>query len=120
MTEFAREASDRAPAGHTLTLLPFLANQEKWLADDGFDPNHLPAHLADIQERWIDAGPQPHSRVAEDHSLLAFTMSLLRRRADAALHFRAMGRHASTAGWCYSLAPRQAFLHARSAALRSH
>ncbi|MFI6850113.1 MULTISPECIES: hypothetical protein [unclassified Kitasatospora] len=121
MTEFAREAADRAPAGHTLTLLPFLADREKWVADDdGFDSNGLPAHLADIQERWIDAGPQPHSRIAEDHSLLAFSMSLIQRRSDAAIHFRAMGRHASTAGWNYSLTPRQAFLRARSAALRSH
>lgn len=120
MFEFARNAAERAPAGHPLVVLPLLANLEMRLADGnvGLGSARLGMDLAQVQERWIDAGPAPHPRIVDDRSLVAFYLSRLERRSEAGAQFRAMGRFASTSGWQYTLFPRQAFLRDRAVALR--
>ncbi|MFG2841847.1 hypothetical protein ACGF12_01590 [Kitasatospora sp. NPDC048296] len=120
MFEFARNAAERAPAGHPLVVLPLLANLEMRLADGnvGLGSALFGTDLAQVQERWIEAGPELHPRVIADRSLVAFYLSRLERRSEAAAQFRAMGRCASTSGWQYTLFPRQAFLRDRAAALR--
>ncbi|MFF0474158.1 hypothetical protein [Streptomyces sp. NPDC004284] len=122
MFRFARNAAEQAPAGHPLVVLPMVAQLEMRLAkgNTGMGSGRFGMDLARVRERWSEAERQQHPRIAEDHALLALYLSLLGRRPEAAAHFRAMGRHASTEGWVYtSLVPRGAFLMGRAAALRS-
>ncbi|MFI6943996.1 hypothetical protein ACIBI4_32485 [Streptomyces sp. NPDC050418] len=120
MFAFARNAADAAPVGHPLVLLPLRANLEMRLADGnvGLGSGHFGMDLVRVQERWIEAVPQPHARIIDDRSLVAFYLCRMGRLTEAAVQFREMGRFGSTSGWCYTLFPRQSFLSDRAAALR--
>ncbi|MFI5533033.1 hypothetical protein ACIA8O_31295 [Kitasatospora sp. NPDC051853] len=120
MFAFARDAADRAPAGHSLVLLPLLAHQEQLLEDHTWiESPQIGIDMAAVRKRWRETTPLAHSRLSDDHSLLAAFLGMTHRHAQAAVHFRAMGRHASTLGWKYSLTPRFSFLRARAKALRA-
>ncbi|KQV14547.1 MULTISPECIES: hypothetical protein [unclassified Kitasatospora] len=118
MLRFAHDAADQAPDGHPLVLLPLLANLEMRLAGQATGSTRYPTGLARAREHWVKTA-QDHPRIVEDRSILAHHLSLIQHHPQAAAQFRAMGRHASTAGWPYSLTPRYSFLHARATALRS-
>ncbi len=102
-------------------MLPLVANLEMRMADEnvGLGSARFAGDFEQLQARWIGANPRQHPSIVQDHTLVAFYLHLLRRSADAAVHYRAMGRHGSTEGWMYDgRAPRTAFVRARAAALR--
>ncbi|MFJ8045178.1 hypothetical protein ACIRBX_32215 [Kitasatospora sp. NPDC096147] len=119
MFAFARAAAERVPDGHPLVLLPLLGQRELLLGDPEWClGRQFGQELTDCRRRWFDATPLQHPRIAEDHSLLAALLSEAGRHAEAAAHFRAMGRHASTYGWQYWSAPRTVFRRNRGFAAR--
>ncbi|MGC5398544.1 hypothetical protein ACPXCP_22755 [Streptomyces sp. DT20] len=121
MFRFARSTAEAVPDGHPLVMLPLVANLEMRMADEnmGLGSARFAGDFQQLQARWIGANPRQHPSIVQDHTLVAFYLHLLRRSADAALHYRAMGRHGSTEGWMYDgRTPRTAFVRARAAALR--
>ncbi|MGW4649947.1 hypothetical protein [Kitasatospora sp. NPDC004289] len=115
MFAFARDRAHRVPDGHPLVLLPLIAHQELLIIDSRWRTSELfLADLAHARQRWSDAPPQPHPRIAEDHSLMAAMLGLAKHRSEAHPHFHAMGRHASAFGWQYFTRPRPLIRRARA------
>ncbi|GGU90476.1 hypothetical protein GCM10010260_26190 [Streptomyces filipinensis] len=116
MYAFAEQAAASAPRGSLLPALRLYA-----LLEHGTREPHEPVYNQPFVQAAVDATldavdqvPAGHHRLPTVRHLLADTLFLTKRYAEAVEQFRAVGGHIGSVPWTYSGNPVKAFVYART------
>ncbi|MEU8028994.1 hypothetical protein AB0C13_10170 [Streptomyces sp. NPDC049099] len=116
MYAFAEQAAASAPPGSLLPVLRLYALLEHGTRERDEPVYHQPFVQAAVDATLdaVDRVPAGHHRLPVVRHLLADTLFLTKRYAEAVEQFRAVGGYIGSVPWTYSGNPVKAFVHART------